>query len=187
MKDFDYIDYHRLPTCPAPWSSTDAGELWLSGDYFMTLQKYPLSMLALMENKDNEPVSPYEMAIVYPYALLVYHKIDEEYPKILPIIVITLETSNYGNESWQSIISELDQDDPKNAIFQTGKYPRFFCMFQNGVHYNFGPYLGSIDRDTIRGLFFDKLASLIPFAAPPKKLGNMAAGVGNPLTGLPAI
>lgn len=185
MKDFGYIDY-TMASCPAPWSSIDEGELWLAGNYFMTLQKFPLSALALSEEEDDIPASPFSMPIVYPYALLVYHKIDRAHPKVLPIFALTIETTNYDNELSASVVSEIDQRIPIKHILDNRKPPVFFCMFEADGRYNFGKYKGGWDRNTIRDLFFAKLASFITFENPPKKLGIMADAFGNPETGVPA-
>lgn len=184
MEDFGYIDY-RMASCPAPWSSIDEGELWLEENYFMTLQKFPLSALALEESEGGRPASPFNMPIVYPFALLVYHKIDKDHPKVLPILALTIETTNYGNELSESVISEIDQHVPIRHVLDNRKPPIFFCMFEKDIHSNFGKYKGGMDRDSICDLFFEKLDSILHFANPPEKIGTMADAFGNPQTGVP--
>lgn len=182
MEDFAYIDY-RMASCPVPWSSIDEGELWLAGNYFMTLQKYPLSALALAEDEDDSPASPFNMPIIYPYALLVYHKIDKDHPKVLPFLALTIESANYYNDLEESEISEIEPYFPIKFLKQHN--PVFFCMFEHDCHANFGEYKAEMDRDTIRNLFFNKLDSMIHFVNPPEKIGIMADAFGNPKTGIP--
>lgn len=184
MKDFGYIDYD-MASCPAPWSSTDEGELWISGNYFMTFQRFPLSALALTEGEGVNPVSPYMMPIVYPFALLVYHKINRIYPKVLPILALTIEITNYGNELSESIVSEINQHIPIKHMLDELRPPVFFCMFDKDKHYNFGKYKGELERNTVRNIFFDKLKSIRNFENPPKKVGIMCDAFGNPETGVP--
>lgn len=182
MKAFDYINY-EMASCPAPWSSIDEGKLWLAGDYFMTLQKFPLSYAA-MEEDDGAP-SPFNMPIIYPYALLVYHKIDEAYPKVLPILALTIEITNYGNELTESIVSEIDHIIPLKQILGRGKKPVFFCMFAGDSHINFGIYRDGLNRNTIQDLFFNKLESIIHFQRKAEEAGPMLSAFLNPETGLP--
>lgn len=182
MEKFEYIDY-AMASCPAPWSSVDAGELWLTGDYFMTLQKFPLSALAITE---DAPASPYLMPIIYPYALLVYHKIDKDYPKVLSIFAITIEITNYGSELSDAIAAKIDPHMPIKEILKGGTAPIFFCMFYAQGRSNFGFYKGELEREPIRDLFFAKLASIIHYDKRSEKIGVMADAFGNPKTGVPA-
>lgn len=182
MKDFGYIDY-EMPSCPAPWSSIDEGELWLAGDYFMTLQRFPLSYAAAAEYDSSH--SPLNMPIIYPYAMLVYHKIDEDYPKVLPILALTIEITNYGNELTEAMVSEIDQIVPLKQILGRRKKPVFFCMFEGDRHINFGIYSDGLNRDTIQDLFFNKLESIIHFGRKAEEAGPMLSAFLNPETGLP--
>lgn len=182
MSKFSPIDYNLMRTCPAPWSSVDDGELWLADRYFMILQKYPLSILCA-EGEDADTASPYSMPIIYPWALLVYHKIDEEHPDPLPFMVITLEISNWDNEVFRDISRKLAEQSPHSEKLQ-GMGPLFFCMFQNGKHYNFGPHRGGMDRESTRSLFFNKLASSLGHDLRVERGGTMLDAFGNPATGL---
>ena len=173
-----------MRTCPAPWSSVDDGELWLADRYFMILQKYPLSILYSEEGGEN--ASPYSMPIIYPWAMLVYHKIDKDHPDPLPFMVITLEISNWDNEVFQNIARDLALRSPEEGKL-TGMGPLFFCMFQGGNHYNFGPHRGGMDRESARSVFFNKLASSLGHDLRVERGGTMLDAFGNPATGLLAI
>ena len=184
MRDFSHIDYNAMKTCPAPWSSVDDGELWLTEDYFMILQKYPLSAMH-SSGEDSENASPYSMPIIYPFALLVYHKIDEQHPEPLPFLVITLEISNWSDDAFRDIISEITELSP-GMEKPKGLGPLFFCMFKDDTHYNYGPYRGGMDRDSVRNLFFGKLASVLGHNLRVTRAGIMLDAFGNPATGLMA-
>ena len=54
---FALLELTKWPTLPAPWSSIDAGETWIWGDFFLTFQKKPKTVLDLtveMQGKKAE-------------------------------------------------------------------------------------------------------------------------------------
>lgn len=180
MARFSYIDYENMVTCPIPWSSKDEGELWLADDYFMTLVRYPQTRDSIVRRTIPALVKQF---IAYPYALLVFHKIDLQYREPLPIFVLTLERSFEGlglDEDLAETVDEYldsqgDPDDPVDV---------FFCMFQNPGHYNFGIYRNKMNVESVREAFFNELNSLLYLKSAPRKAGEMMDAFGHPETGL---
>lgn len=183
MNKFNYINYELIGTCPAPWSSQDEGELWLADDYFMTMQRFPLSWNDLVI--DDEPETPFNLPIIYPYAMLVFHKIDRHYPRPDPIIVLTLEVSDLSSELRRRVQAEMERTTPEMDCPDNWS-PIFFCMFQNHRHYNFGFYDGGLEIDAVRRSFFKKLNSILYFKSQPRRAGVIQDAFGHPATGLEA-
>jgi hypothetical protein len=53
---FALLELTKWPTLPAPWSSVDNGETWGWGDFFLTFQKKPKTVLDLtMEMQGGRP------------------------------------------------------------------------------------------------------------------------------------
>lgn len=183
---FEPINYANSPSCPAPWSSLDDGETWVAGNYFMTLQRYPLSASAYVRKEEGEDVTPFTMPILYPYAMLVFHKTDKEHPKVLPILVLTIEITNLDDPIFREIAAKLGNKFEEEVLAQTKK-PTFFCMFQNGAHLNYGPYSGSEDPKEVTKLFFKKLEAVMEWGLVPQKIGTLRDAVENPKTGLTVL
>lgn len=181
MNKFDYIDYGQMGACPAPWSSMDEGELWLADEYFMTLQKFPYSKNCFTE--ENEEISPFEMPVIYPYAMLVYHKIDRRYPHPLPIFALTLEVAYLCDELGKILNADLDMEIP-DLDRPDDWSPIFFCMFQGNRHYNLGFYNNELGIDAVRESFFKKISSILYLKSRPRKAGRMLNAFGHPETGL---
>lgn len=53
---FSLLELTKWPTLPAPWSSIDGGETWVWGDFFVSFQKKPKTVLELtMEMQAKKP------------------------------------------------------------------------------------------------------------------------------------
>lgn len=181
-----YLDYNLMPSCPAPWTSINEGEAWAGGDYFMLFESFPLSWEYMEMKEEGKKVSPYRMPIVYPYAMLVFHKLDKDHPKPKAFLALTIENAVYNLFLPKEQFLELKNDSP-GMIDDKGWGPAFFCMFKSSKHMNFGLYNGKMDSKSVLNFFLAKLIEELDINIEVKKIGTIRDAFGSPLTGLPPL
>ena len=181
-KVFALLNTAETPTQPALWISTDAGETWVWGDFFMMLQKEPVTV---KENLCKEAGLPTpDMGLFYPYVMTALYRLDRNPhgPSFRPVAVATLEQSD--QDSFRDFMAALGA---KTSSSGGGKWgPPFLCMFTPDRHLNYGRYQGDIDdRETVRAHFFAMLGEYLGLDGQPRMIGTMAQAPGHPETGLP--
>jgi len=68
------LELTKWPTLPDPWSSVDAGETWVWGDFFLTFQKKPKTVLDLIMEMQGKKAE--YRGMTYHYAMSVFYRID---------------------------------------------------------------------------------------------------------------
>jgi hypothetical protein len=93
---FALLELTKWPTLPAPWSSVDAGETWVWGDFSLTFQKKPKTVLDLTMEMQGKKAEYREMT--YHYAMSVFYRIDRNPhgPIHRPIMTFALEQADMG-------------------------------------------------------------------------------------------
>lgn len=88
------LELTKWPTLPVPWSSVDDGESWVWGDFFLTFQKKPKTVLELTMEMQGKKAEFGGMACHF--AMSVFFRIDwnPHGPSHRPIKTITLEQAD---------------------------------------------------------------------------------------------
>lgn len=88
---FPLMDLAKYPTMAAPWSSVDAGETWVWGDFFLIFQKKPEPIIKALTGILGEKVE--DWGLIYHYSMSVFYRRDRNPhgPSACPIMVIALE------------------------------------------------------------------------------------------------
>ena len=180
---FPLIALSKWPTAPATWSSVDRGETWVWGDFYLTFQKKPKSVLNLtVEMRGKEP--EYH-GMTYHYAMCAFYRFDRNPhgPSMRPIKIVALEQAD------KSILAEMLGDDVGDLLKSEGDSkmgPLMLGLFTAKVHLNFGEYEDDMDPQTVKRHFFGILGPQLGVAGEPKLIGDLAQAHGHPETGLPA-
>lgn len=181
-KIFALLNTATTPTLPDLWISTDAGETWVWGDFFMMLQKEPVTV---KENLCKEAGLPTpDMGLFYPYVMTAFYRLDRNPhgPSFHPVAVASLEQSDQN--SFRDFMAALGAKTSSSGGSKWG--PPFLCMFTPDRHLNYGRYQGDIDdRETVRAHFFAMLGEYLGLDGQPRMIGTMADAPGHPETGLP--
>ena len=92
---FARLDLTKWPTLPSPWSSMDDREALMWGDFFLTFQKKPKTVLDLMEMQGKK--AEYR-GMAYHYAMSVFYRIDRNPigPSHRSIMTVALEQADMG-------------------------------------------------------------------------------------------
>lgn len=177
------LDLTKWPTLPAPWSSVDDGETWVWGDFFLTFQKKPKTVVELtmeMQGKKAE-----YRGITYHYAISVFYRIDRNPhgPSHSPIMTIALEQADmsmlvkmFGSES-----GELLQAEGGNKMG-----PLMIGLFTGETRLNLGKYEGETSPQAVKQRLFEILSQHLGVCGQPKMIGDLAQAHGHPETGLPS-
>jgi len=177
------IDMTKWPSIPAPWSSTDAGETWIWGDFFITFQKRPLSALEVALKGKGE-ASDFSRMMTYHYAMSIFYRLDKNRcgPSLRPIMVIGLEQLD------KTFLEQTAAKQAGKTLSGDGrskKNPVTLGVFTSDAHRNYGEYGGDLTPQAVKQAFFDTLGRLLPVSGAPKKIGTLAQAHGHPETGLP--
>lgn len=165
------MDITRLPTFPAPWLSSDEGEVFSCGDYLLVLQKKPPTLVEHVQRMEKRR-TPEKTGIFYLYALIVYHKIYEigQEGMFKPIMAITLEQSDQTE-----LLKYIEDEDLKNEILKNDCISDpMLCMFTIKGHANFGIYHGSTEKDAVLETFFKKFREFFPSAPKIESVGSIS-------------
>lgn len=180
---FPLLELTKWPTLPAPWSSVDKGETWIWGDFFLTFQKKPKSVLDVameMQGKQAE-----NQAMTYHYAMSVFYRIDRNPhgPSHRPIMTIALEQADMGmlTKMFDSETRELLQAQAGSTMG-----PLMIGLFSGETRSNLGAYEGEISAQAVKQKFFEILGRQLGVSGSPKMIGDMKQAYGHPETGLPA-
>ena len=181
-KIFALLESVITPTLPALWTSTDAGETWVWGDFFMMLQKEPVTTEESLCEEAGKPAP--DKRLFYPYVMTAFYRLDRNPhgPSFRPVVVASLEQSDQN--SFREFMGKLGAkmrppDGRKWGV-------PFLCMFTPDRHVNFGVYPGDLeDRETVRAHFFAMLGEYLGLDGQPRMIGTMADAPGHPETGLP--
>jgi hypothetical protein len=180
---FALLEFNKWPTLPAPWSSVDAGETWVWGDFFMTFQKQPKTVIAL-GNEMLGRKAEYQ-GMIYHYAMSVFYHIDKN-PRgqfHRPIMTIALEQADMG---MLSKILNNNTGQHVQAKRSTNMGPLMIGLFTSESRFNFGEYEGSTGPQAVKQKFFEILGQRLGVSGQPKMIGDLAQAFGHPETGLPA-
>lgn len=180
---FALLEMTKWPTLPAPWSSVDAGETWIWGDFFLTFQKKPKTVLDLtmeMQGKKAE-----YRGMTYHYAMSVFYRIDRNPhgPSHRPIMTIALEQADMGMlaKMLGSEAGELLQAEGGSKMG-----PLMIGLFTGETRLNLGDYEGDTSSQAVKRRFFEILGRQLGVSGQPKMIGDLAKAHGHPETGLPA-
>jgi len=165
---------------PAPWSSQDAGETWVWGDFFATIQKEPVSIAqcAQVMAGNNAPMMA---GMEYPYAMTVfYHKAKNPHgPSSRPIMVIGVEKPNY-----QMLAAKMGIDLAELAeATGSAEGSLMLGMFKGSSRQNLGSYKGAVTVDNVRKEFFGVMLKELGLSGSPEKIGTIEDAYGHPKTG----
>jgi hypothetical protein len=188
ISDIEHAEYHMVHklieltkwlTLPAPFSSVDAGEAWVWGDFFAVLQTQPKLVGETLEALTGKAGSA-PKTMEYPFAMSVfYHKSRNPHgPSSRPILVIGLERADY---SAAAKLLGMDMPDlrPSAAPIMVG-------IFTGESHLNLGVFDGYVSIDTARSRFFKIMGEQLGLIGVPKQIGVIADVFGHPDTGYPS-
>lgn len=172
------IDLMANPTMAAIWSSADAGETWVWGDYVLTFQTEPERVAdhaARITGKGPVPAS-----IRYLYAVSVFYRQDR---------------CPFGNTSRPILSLGVEQLDA-GAMLQAlgadaagefgGSTPPMVGMFTADTRLNLGEYAAPATRDAARKVLFEHAARTLEPEGSLERIGTLADAFGNEKTGFPA-
>lgn len=179
---FSLLELTKRPTLPAPWSSIDAGETWVWGDFYLTFQKKPKTVLDLVMEMQGEKAE--YLGMTYHYVMSVFYRIDRS-PHGLsrrPITIIALEQADMGmlTNILGKKAGELFQTECGNKMG-----PLMIGLFKDEAHFNFGEYEGDTSPQAVKLSFFEILGRHLGVGGQPKMIGDLAQAHGHPETGLP--
>lgn len=180
---FALLELTNWPTLPAPWSSVDAGETWVWGDFFLTFQKKPKTILDLALESEGKKAE--NQGIIYHYAISVFYRIDRNPhgPSHRPIMTIALEQADTG------MLAKMLGDKAGGLVqAEVGNKmgPLMIGLVTGKARLNFGKYEGNTSPQAIKRRFFEILRQQLGVDGQPKLLGDMAQAHGHPETGLAA-
>ena len=180
---FALLALTKWPTLPAPWPSVDGGETWIWGDFFLTFQKKPKTVLDLtmeMQGKKAE-----YRGMTYHYAMSVFYRIDRNPhgPSHRPIMTVALEQADMdmlakmlGSEAGEFLQAEGG-----------GKMgPLMIGLFSGETRLNLGEYEADASPKAVKRMFFEILGGQLGVSGQPKMIGDLAQAHGHSETGLPA-
>lgn len=180
---FALLELTKWPTLPAPWSSVDAGEAWVWGDFFLTFQKKPKTVLDLTMEMQGKKAEYRGMS--YHYAMSVFYRIDRNPhgPSHRPIMTIALEQADLGMLA-RMLGSEAGELLQAESGSKMG--PMMIGLFTGEKRLNLGDYEGDTSSQAVKRRFFEILARQLGVSEQPKMIGDLAQAHGHPATGLPA-
>ena len=180
---FPLLELTKWPTLPAPWSSIDDGETWIWGDFFLTFQKNPKTVLDLAMEMQGKKVG--RQGVIYHYAMSVFYRINRNPhgPSHRPIMTVALEQADMGmlTNMFDSEIRELLRVEADSKMG-----PVMIGLFTGKTRLNFGEYEGDICPQAVKRKFFEILRRQLGVSGQPKMIGDLAQTHGHPETGLPA-
>jgi hypothetical protein len=180
---FELLEMTKWPTLPAPWSSTDAGETWIWGDFFLTFQKKPITVLELsmeMQGKKAE-----NQGMTYHYAMTVFYCIDKNPhgPSHRPIMTVALEQADMGVLA--NMIG-IKVGDLIQSESDSNMGPLMLGLFAGKTRLNLGEYEGETNSQEVKRKFFEIIGQQLELSGQPKMIGDLGQAHGHPETGLPA-
>ncbi len=166
-----------------PWSSVDAGVSWVWGDFFLTSQKKPQTVLDLTMEIHWKKAEYRKMTFYY--AMSVFYHIDRNPhgPSLRSIMTIALDQADMGMQAKMlgSEAGELFQAEGGSKM-----WPLVIGLFTGETRLNLGKYDGSISPQAVNRRFFEILGRNLGVSGKPKLIGNLAQAYGHPEAGLPA-
>ncbi|MCF7990940.1 MAG: hypothetical protein K9M02_10905 [Thiohalocapsa sp.] len=180
---FALLELTEWPTLPAPWSSVDDGETWVWGDFFLTFQQEPKTVLDL--TMEMQGTKAERGAMTYHYAMSVFYRIDRNPhgPSHRPIMTIALEQADMG------MLAKM-LGNQAGELFQAAggstMGPLMIGLFTGETRMNLGDYNGDTSRQSVKRRFFEILGRQLGVSGRPKMIGDLAQAHGHPETGLPA-
>jgi len=182
-KSLDLIELSKWPSMAAPWSSVDSGETWVWGDYFLTFQKGPKSMIEVLNEMQGEKPKPELQGMIYHYAITVFYKLGKNPfgPSHRPVLSVALEQANFN------IAAKMMGLDPKQVQEDMGGSMGavMIGMFTKELRQNLGNLEGEITPKTAREQLFIVVSRALGLSGQPKMIGSMSQAYGHPETGLP--
>lgn len=182
-KLFALIPLINWPSFPAPWSSSDAGETWIWGNFFFIFQKEPdIAAAVIMKMNGGKPK---KQALKYHYAMIAFYRLDRNPhgPSHQPIMAVGLEQTDMsmvGAILGKDMAAQLQAEGVKKMG------PLMIGLFTAEKRSNLGHYEGDTSPQAVKKVFFEIFASLLPVSGQPKKIGSLVDAHGHPETGLPA-
>lgn len=165
------------PTMAAPWASSDDGEAWVWGDFFLILQTKPKTVAQVAREMTNQRAVP--ESIQYLFAMTVFHRQDRN-PSSCPVLSVGLEQSNFMH---------MGINDPKLfaslGLSSSGTGPVHLGVFTARSRENLGRYNGQLDPESVRTCFFEVARRFLELPEEPTRIGVIHDVWGHPLTGKP--
>lgn len=179
----ELIELTKWPTMPAPMQSSDAGEAWVWGDFFATLQKNPMLMSQGIQAMLGKQVTK-SPPMAYPYAMTVfYNKAKNPHgPSSRPVLCVGIEQADYG--ALAALLGSEAANLPQ--IAQGTKGPLMIGIFSGEGRLNLGEFDGFVTADTARECFFNVIRSQLGLTGDPVRIGTIKDVYGHPDTGWPA-
>lgn len=154
---FALLELKKWPTLPAPWSSVDAGETWVWGDFFLTFHKKPKAVLDLtmeMQGKKAE-----YRGMTYHYAMSVFYRIDRNSHGLShrPIMTFALEQADMG------MLAKMLGSEAGDLLQAEGGSkmgPLMIGLFTGETRLNLGEYGGNISPKSVKRRFFEILGAV---------------------------
>lgn len=180
---FALLELTKWPTLPAPWSSVDAGETWVWGDFFLTFQKNPKTVLDLTKEMQGKKAE--YRGMTYHYAMSVFYRIDRNPhgSSHRPIMTLALEQADMGMLA-KMLGSEAGELLEAEGGSKMG--PLMIGLFIGETRLNLGEYESDTSPQSVKRRFFEILGRQLEASGQPKMIGDLAQAHGNPETGLPA-
>jgi len=181
--EFALLNLTEWPTVPAPWSSEDRGETWVWGDFFLTFQKKPKSILDITLEMRGEKAD--RKGMTCHYAMSVFYRIyrNPHGPSHRPIMTIALEQGEMS--TFNGMLG------PKAGELSLAKGgdkggPLVIGLFTGEKRLNLGVYEGGTSSQAVKQRFFEILGRRLGVSGQPKMIGDLVQAHGHPETGLPA-
>lgn len=168
---FALLELTKWPTLLAPWSSLDADETWVWGDFFLTFQKKPKTVFDLtmeMQGKKAE-----YRGMTYHCAMSVFYRINRNPhgTSHRPIMTVALEQANMGMlaKMLGSEAGELHQAEGGSRMESL-----MIGLFTRETRLNLFEYEGDTRPQTVKRRFFEILGRQLGLNGQPKMIGDLA-------------
>lgn len=172
---FALVELTKWPNLPAPWSNVDAGETWVWGDFFLTFQKKPKTVLDLTIEMQGKKADYRSMT--YYYAMSVFYRIDRNPhgPSHRSIMTIALEQAEMGMLA-RMLGSEAGEFSQAAGGSKMG--PLMIGLLTCGMRLNLGGYEGDTSSHSVKRRFFEVLGRQLGVSGQPKMIGDMTQAHG---------
>lgn len=175
---------------PAPFTSAEAGEAWVWGDYVILLESNPQSFAEGIANIASD-LGKTKLAkllekppIEYPFAMTAFYRMDRNPhgPSRRPVMVVALEKMDYSK------IRKKMQEKGMNLKVSPSSSEQakiFIGLFTAQKRANLGVFDGQIERNPVTQLFLDIIGPRLELAGEPTRIGTANDIYGHPETGWP--
>lgn len=179
---YPLLELSKWPTMPAPWQSTDSGETWLWGDFFLTFQKSPGLICDLLP--EMKQITGGTRLLKYHCAMFAFYRRDRNPhgATSCPIMAVSLEEVDIGRAT-QSLPPETRAALQAEAGMQHRTL--MLGLFIGEGRFNLGSFDGYILPEKVKERFFEIIGARLALTGQPKYIGTLLEAYGHPETGLP--